>query len=520
MATLNINGQRVKVDDSFLQLSPEQQEATVNEIAGSLGGTQTKVAPTSSDSWSAAAEADKIEGWRGTGAFSDATDSILTGIPFGDEIVSGAMAPFKAGISALKGDGFDIGREYNRSMELEAELQRRRNERSPIASTVGGVAGGLGVGGVAAKGGLTLLNGAKPTLASLGGRGAAEGAIWGGLYGAGEGQGLNDRIWNAATGAGFGGALGGLTGAIARIGAKGINQSALPTADDLKSAAAAAYQRADDAGVVYSKQGIERIRDALVKDFADFGYHPELQSGAKVALNEVNRLVGSDVTLKGLDTARKIAGNAYQVGNKSNNALTAKIADALDGLAMNPQSGEVLTGNSAVASEALKEARGLYGQARKLETVNNLMERAGLRAAPTGSGGNIENATRQELRKILNTDKLKRGFNPQELEAVKKAVIGTKGQGLLRLAGKLSPEGNGLTLLLHLLGGSATGGATLPLAGVGMIAKRGAEALSGSNARLAEAVIASGGKLPMAQLSAGRKAIADALVRSGVVAAH
>lgn len=38
MATLNINGQRVKVDDSFLSLTPEQQNATVDEIAQSLGG--------------------------------------------------------------------------------------------------------------------------------------------------------------------------------------------------------------------------------------------------------------------------------------------------------------------------------------------------------------------------------------------------------------------------------------------------------------------------------------------------
>jgi len=37
MPTLNINGQRVQVDESFLSLTPEQQEATVNEIARSLG---------------------------------------------------------------------------------------------------------------------------------------------------------------------------------------------------------------------------------------------------------------------------------------------------------------------------------------------------------------------------------------------------------------------------------------------------------------------------------------------------
>lgn len=36
MATLTIEGKKVKVDDSFLSLSPEQQEATVEEIAGSM----------------------------------------------------------------------------------------------------------------------------------------------------------------------------------------------------------------------------------------------------------------------------------------------------------------------------------------------------------------------------------------------------------------------------------------------------------------------------------------------------
>jgi hypothetical protein len=36
MATLNIGGQRVTVDDSFMSLPPDQQAATVEEIAGSF----------------------------------------------------------------------------------------------------------------------------------------------------------------------------------------------------------------------------------------------------------------------------------------------------------------------------------------------------------------------------------------------------------------------------------------------------------------------------------------------------
>jgi hypothetical protein len=38
MAKLTIGGKTVKVDDSFLSLSPEEQQRTVDEIAGSLGG--------------------------------------------------------------------------------------------------------------------------------------------------------------------------------------------------------------------------------------------------------------------------------------------------------------------------------------------------------------------------------------------------------------------------------------------------------------------------------------------------
>lgn len=44
MATLNIGGRRVTVDDSFMQLSPEQQNATVEEIASSFGAPQASSA--------------------------------------------------------------------------------------------------------------------------------------------------------------------------------------------------------------------------------------------------------------------------------------------------------------------------------------------------------------------------------------------------------------------------------------------------------------------------------------------
>ena len=45
MATLTIGGKKVKVDDRFLSLTPEQQQATVDEIASSLGISAVSPAP-------------------------------------------------------------------------------------------------------------------------------------------------------------------------------------------------------------------------------------------------------------------------------------------------------------------------------------------------------------------------------------------------------------------------------------------------------------------------------------------
>lgn len=45
MATLNIGGKKVKVDDAFLRMSPEQQQATVEEISASLGPSAQQPMP-------------------------------------------------------------------------------------------------------------------------------------------------------------------------------------------------------------------------------------------------------------------------------------------------------------------------------------------------------------------------------------------------------------------------------------------------------------------------------------------
>ncbi|MDH4991297.1 hypothetical protein QEZ48_10730 [Aquamicrobium lusatiense] len=485
-------------------MTPEQQKA----LALARARRRRQEALGGAPQWSPQQDADLAEQIAGTGTFADMTGSgIVKAVPFGDEIASALNAPFRAARDWWQGDGFDVGRAYDRNMQVEAELQRRRQERSPIASTVGSVAGTLGATAPIAQG-ASFLRGAQPTLTSMAGRGAAEGATYGAAYGAGEGRGLEERGYNALFGAGLGAATGALTGAIGSIGAGRQANASVPSVDDLRAAGQAAYQQADQAGVIFSPQAVDRLKMDVGKKLVDLGYDPALQPGAAAVVKRIDDLAGQNFTLTGLDSLRKVASNGYITGNRSNNKAISDIVNAIDDLVTSPRATDVLTGDTKLASEALSTAREMWSRLSKAERVSDAIGRAELRASSTGSGGNVDNAIRQNLRRILENP---RGFTQAEQDALRKVVSGSAGQNALRLAGKLSPSGNGLMAALG-IGGTMVNPA-IGLASLGgMGAKAVADNMTRQNTQVLDALIRSGGQSTPA-LSAIRQAIVDALIR-------
>jgi hypothetical protein len=180
--------------------------------------------------------------------------------------------------------------------------------------------------------------------------------------------------------------------------------------------------------------------------------------------------------------------------NRSNNALLGKVSDKIDDFATNARPEDVLMGDPAAGSAALQQARALWGRGSKLERVDQLLGRAELNAGSTGSGGNIENATRQQMKRLLTNPAMTRGMTKDEIAATRKAVLGSKGQNALRLAGKLSPQGNGLMAMLNLVHMTTNPGLGVPVAAAGFGAKRAAEAMTSRNVEVLRSLIASGGK--------------------------
>lgn len=224
MATLNINGQRVKVDDSFLSLTPEQQNATVDEIAQSLGGQQAAPdQPMGQAAQDFASQASQIT--RDFGQGNDLGSARSFSENFADMATFGLADEAAAGIGTLGGmlpggHGKDYG-----SLLREIRAQKTQNDAAhPIAKGAGMVAGAVGSGVGLAKGGLSL-TGRLGADAGLGTRtlaGAGDGALFGGAYGFGSGEGVTDRLTDAVGGAVAGGFIGGaVPGVVAGIKAVG-----------------------------------------------------------------------------------------------------------------------------------------------------------------------------------------------------------------------------------------------------------------------------------------------------------
>ncbi len=208
MATLTLNGVKVQVDDSFKTLSPEDQEATVNEIAAQITAGGKGNAPARSGGADGAVRA-MARGTLGIGSYLDELDAAT----------NATLAPL---VDPLLPDSYEKlpGETWGERYDQALGIQRRKDDEydadNPKLSTGLQIAGGVGSAGALLRAAPVIGNYALGnTGASVGSRavsalaaGGGTGAVQG--FGAGEG-GAGDRAKQAgremAIGAGTGVAM-------------------------------------------------------------------------------------------------------------------------------------------------------------------------------------------------------------------------------------------------------------------------------------------------------------------------
>jgi hypothetical protein len=455
-----------------------------------------------------------------TDTLSDATAGLGQGLTFGfgDEIMSGMLTPFEMARGAMRGtdEGKGIGQRisdsYSRALDFNRGLDKQAQERSPIASTIGEVAGGVVSGGGLAKGGVTLLNAAKPTYTSMIGRGAAEGAAYGGLYGAGTGEDMEGRIDNAVKGAGVGALTGGALGVVGARQASNATKASIPSVKKLKDEADKFYKEVESAGVVLTPYKSDLIAKDVFGTLTSKGFNPGVHPKVEAALKHLDQYSGQPLPFTVLDQARQVFSDAAEDAGQSR--LVGHAIKRLDEHMNNLSPVDVVVGDATKASGYIGLARDAWSRASRATKIEKAAQKAERRAMSTGSGGNSDNAIRQNIRGILDDEKKLRGFTKEEIDAMEKIVAGGPVQNLMRLVGKLSPAGNGLMAALGL--GATIAHPMLAAAPIaGLAAKGVADATTRSSVAKLSEMIRNGGPAVLKQLTPAQQQTLDAMIAGG-----
>jgi hypothetical protein len=519
MVTLEINGRRVQVDDAFRDLSPEEQQSTVEEIARSIGvesagasdgiardaaGRPLLQAGPGDEDLSAPSvvpsepERDPtlLPGIAGdVQANVRAFDTGVTqGATFGmaDEIAAAAATP----IQMIADRSLDIPAAYGNALGGIRQGEASIREAAPVAGTVGDIAGAVGGGIGLARGGVTLMNGARPNAVSMGGRGAVEGGLYGAAHGFGTGESMDERLGQAAVGGLQGAALGGVLGAGAGALASRGAQNAVPTLHQLDEQSTALYNAARQSGAQLPQQQASQMA-ANMRNIAQAEGIITPTGNINQSYQKIGPLIQSfddyatgSLNVDQMQAVRKLIGNAL----KSTDADERRIA-----MAMMDEFHKFL---DPIAPQ-IAQANQLYRQMKTGEMIDTAIELAVSRSGQF-SGSGFENALRTEFRALerqIIKGQLK-GLSPEMVSSITNVARGGPVENSLRALGKLAPTGivslgmtSGVPYYIgNSLGGPVAGGlAAGATMGAGFAGRQAATSMTLNNARVASAVARSGG---------------------------
>lgn len=358
---------------------------------------------------------------------------------------------------------------YDERLAVRRRQEEQFREENPKSAFLAEVAPALIPGAGGAKAVQVLGKGVNRVAAGAG-LGAASGAV----YGFAEGEGAEGRLANSAATM----VLGGVFGAAAPKvidGLKGIPKAVSnafkksqerPTISALKATKNQAYKAVDSSGETFSPDDMAGLSARVSQVFDDNNFVEETDNASRAVLKILERRKDKPTTLSQLDSIRQNLWKRYSGAQDQ-----PVILDAISEI-------DALIDSKAGASDLMAVARAANARYSKSKLLEDAFQKARDQTASTGSGGNVVNKYRQAVTAIINDPKRAKFFSDAEIGVMREFVTGTTKENLQRLVGKLSPSGNGLMMALHVVGGMASQGATLPL----MVAGSGAKSMAEKNA--------------------------------------
>ncbi len=298
-----------------------------------------------------------------------------------------------------------------------------------------------------------------------------------------------------------------------------------PSADTLRAAATAGYDKVADMGVDYSALAAKKFADESIQALNAEGFIAKLGPKTHALLEELtNPPADSVVQLQSIEAFRRALGKIAGTPDKTEAAAANMVIRRLDGLLADADPAALVAGTAAAAkttgagrtaeeaAQILRDARGNSAAAFRSDRLTGVEDAAELRAAAANSGQNLGNNLRSRVASLLLDDRKTRGFTEEELTALRGVVEGTATTNTLRRVSNMLGGGGGLGQTgIGAMGaglGGAVGGVPGAMIGAGLPTAIGAGARGLANSRTA------GQLAKVDEMTRMRSPVYDALMRN------
>ena len=238
-------------------------------------------------------------------------------------------------------------------------------------------------------------------------------------------------------------------------------QKSSPTRAALKEATSSGYREARELGAEYTPQSISKWADDTLKTLDAEGRIAENFPKVHALINKLrNPPEGSkSISLESVDALYKRLGDLG--ANPDEGKVAALVQKSLDDFhaRLGPEALVAGTATPAKAAEILKTARGNAAAGFRSDRITGMEKTAARRTAAANSGRNTDNAIRQRLTSLIESQKGSRGLSKAEEQAIDDIIFGRPTKNAARFFGNLLGGGGGLGSAF-LGGGAGYAGAT------------------------------------------------------------
>jgi hypothetical protein len=241
----------------------------------------------------------------------------------------------------------------------------------------------------------------------------------------------------------------------------------LPTPKNIYDAAKSGYDMLKKSNTRISPQGTLDLLNSVKTDLHAENFRDYLAPMTYRAIEELG--TNGAATIGDIDGVRKLL-NRIPGTNPTDKAAASQAIDAIDHYLANVPQQHVVSGDPARDAAILKHAQGNWALHKQLETVEEASVKGQHRAGVSGSGANRINTARQEIQKILDSDKKSRGMSDAVKDKMEEIVMGSWLSNRARQLGKFAPSGP-VSATTSILGGMYDWGLGAGIAGGGFLAK-------------------------------------------------